>query len=632
MILRRYEGNPVLKPKSIHGWEAVATFNGCPVKKENKVYLVYRALSLPHYHSEKTLSVSNIGIAVSKNGLDFHDRKLLIYPTEEWDRYGCEDPRVTYFEGKYYIFYTALSNYPPKPDDIRIGVAITEDLKRIEEKHLVTNFNSKAMALFSERIGGKIWAVLTVHTDRPPAQICLASFRNKEEMLNREYWNNWYYNFKSYSLPLLRSPKDHVEVGAPPLKTKAGWLLIYSYIQNYFDPPNRLFTVEAVLLDLKNPFKIIGRTKYPLLTPEEYYERIGIVSDVVFPSGIVEVDDKTLLYYGAADTTCCVAFLNLEKLIGKLIHAGYVPKFRRAETNPIIIPDPSHKWESKATFNPAAIYLNDQFHIIYRAMSDEYVSVLGYASSKDGINIDYRHPEPIYVPRKNFESKGCEDPRVTLIDDKIYMCYTAYDGITPRVALTWINVEDFLNMDWKWAEPVLISPPNMMDKNACIFPEKVIDPGSGEERYMIIHRLGEDITTALVETLEFDGETWIDAYRWITPRRGYWDCVKIGAAAPPLKTKDGWIMLYHGVDKNTVYRVGAVLLDRENPLEVIARTEDPIFEPEENYELFGCVNNVVFPCGAVMKDEKIYMYYGGADRVVGVATIEVKEIIEYLLK
>ncbi len=633
MFVERYNQNPVLTPKNIHSWEAQAVFNGCPIKKDDIIYLVYRAFSLPHYHKfpNTFTPISSIGIAPSMDGLNFHDRRLLFVPEEKWEEFGCEDPRVTYFDDKYFIFYTALSNYPPTYEDIKIGVAITSDLKEIDEKHLVTHFNSKAMALFPERIRNKIWAVLTVHTDRPPAHICLVYFEKLEDLWDRGYWKKWYKTFKKNSLPLLRSPVDHIEVGAPPIKTKDGWLLFYSYIKNYFTP-NKLFTVEAVLLDLKDPLKIIARTKYPLLVPEEYYEKIGYVPNVVFPAGALKIKNRIYLYYGAADIVCCVAFVDLDILLKKLMQVTETPKFMRVKVNPIIMPRLS--WESKSTFNPGAIYLEDRVHIVYRAMSQDSTSVFGYACSSDGIHIDYRHPEPIYLPREGFELKqkpgnsGCEDPRLTVIGDKMYMCYTAFDAKNPpRVALTSIKVDDFLDRKWNWAKPVLISPPGIDDKDACIFPEKVKDPATGEEKYLIIHRICNNIDTDLTPNLEFDGKTWIRHYRWITTRQGCWDSVKIGLAAPPIKTKEGWILLYHGVDEESIYRVGAILLDHKNPLEVISRTDEPIFEPEETYEKIGLVNNVVFPCGAVTIGDKIFMYYGGADSVTGVATMEVEKLL-----
>ena len=238
MLVERSTQNPILKPRINHSWEAEAVLNGCPVKRGKEIYLLYRAISLPHYHtSAKTkLAISDIGVARSKDGVEFHDRHRLIIPEYLWEKFGCEDPRVTKLNHKYYIFYTALSAYPFKAEGIKIGVAISKNLKTVESRHLVTPFNAKAMALFPEKIDGKMWAILTVHSDQPPAKICLASFDQEEDLWAEKKWQTWYKNYEKYSLPLQRRPEDHIEVGAPPLKTKYGWLVFYSYIKNYFSP------------------------------------------------------------------------------------------------------------------------------------------------------------------------------------------------------------------------------------------------------------------------------------------------------------------------------------------------------------------------------------------------------------
>jgi beta-1,2-mannobiose phosphorylase / 1,2-beta-oligomannan phosphorylase len=100
---------------------------------------------------------------------------------------------------------------------------------------------------------------------------------------------------------------------------------------------------------------------------------------------------------------------------------------------------------------------------------------------------------------------------------------------------------------------------------------------------------------------------------------------------PPIKTKKGWILLYHGVSDDGVYRVGAVLLDLKNPTHVISRTTDWIFEPETEYEKKGQINNVVFPCGAVVRGDTIFMYYGGADTVINVATLSLSALLSCLV-
>jgi beta-1,2-mannobiose phosphorylase / 1,2-beta-oligomannan phosphorylase len=127
------------------------------------------------------------------------------------------------------------------------------------------------MSLFPKKIAGKYAVVLTANTDIPPSKIAVAYFDREEQMWSPTYWKSWYSALDQNTIPLQRSLKDHVETGAPPIKTKHGWLLIYSYIKNYLSPP-AVFGVEAVLLDLHDPQKIIARTEKPLLVPQEKYE------------------------------------------------------------------------------------------------------------------------------------------------------------------------------------------------------------------------------------------------------------------------------------------------------------------------------------------------------------------------
>jgi len=635
MTIKRFEKNPILVPNKNQSWETEAVLNGCPVKKGNKIFLLYRAVSLQHYHStaKTKLMVSDVGIAESKDGVNFDNRRRFIVPEKEWERFGCEDPRVTKLNNKYFIFYTAIGSWPPRAENIKVGVAMSKNLEKIDEKHLVTPFNAKAMALFPEKIKGKMWAILTVNTDRPPAKICLAFFDKEEEIWNEAYWKKWYSKLEQHSLPLQRRSQDHIEVGAQPIKTKRGWLLFYSYIRDYFSP-QRSFGIEAVLLDSNDPSKIVARTDFPILFPEEYYEKHGMVPNIVFPSGAIIHKNSIYLYYGAADTTCCLAKIEpksfLEQLLGK---EKRTISFGRVKGNPIIVPTKDHAWEAQATFNPAALYLEGKVHILYRAMSEDNTSVFGYASSHDGIHIDYRSPEPVYTPREIFEQKlqpngnsGVEDPRLIKIGEYIYMFYTAFDGRNPpRVAFTQITVKDFLRHSWNWSRPVLISPPDLDDKDAAMFPEKI------NGKYLIIHRSGNDIDLSFHKDMKFDGTNWLEEYRWIGPRKGWWDSKKVGIAAPPIKTAEGWVLLYHGVsEEDGHYRVGAVLTDLHNPLKIIGRTDYPIFEPETPYEKEGIIANVVFPCGAVLIGKKLFVYYGGADKVVGVATLEFQKLLEVL--
>ncbi|MFA6355137.1 MAG: hypothetical protein WCW65_01800, partial [Candidatus Paceibacterota bacterium] len=419
-VVKRSEHNPILVPNRDHYWEGFATFNLCPIKKGKDIYGLYRAISAVDNLTEQK-QTSIIGIGKSKDGIHFEDRIPFITPAETWDLNGCEDPRVTFFEGKYYIFYTALSGFPFRAENIKVGVAISKDLKKVDKRHLVTPFNAKAMTLFPERINGKITVIFSSSTDEPPAKICIAQFDKIEQLWDKSFWEEWTKDIDKHTVNFERNSQDHLEVGAPPIKTKYGWLLIYSHIQNYFPSPenlDRVFGVEALLLDPNDPTKICGRTRGPILAPEEAYELSGYVPNIVFPTGALVEKDTLSIYYGAADTTICVAYVSLKDLLGSIyIETKDDWRFKRGLMNPIIIPKIENSWESKATFNPAAIYLKGKIHILYRTLSNDNTSFIGYASSVDGFSILERLPDPIYVPREDFEMKkipngnsGCEDP------------------------------------------------------------------------------------------------------------------------------------------------------------------------------------------------------------------------------
>lgn len=637
-VVKRSQHNPILIPNRDHYWEEFATFNICPIKHGKNIYGLYRAISAVDKMATQQ-QISIIGIGKSNDGIRFDDRVPFITPNEEWEAHGCEDPRVTFFEGKYYIFYTALSNYPHNAEGIKVAVAISKNLKEVDERHLVTPFNAKAMTLFPERINGKIVVIFSIHTDTPPAKVVIATFDNIEQLWDESYWKEWIKNLESHTLDFTRNQFDHLEVGAPPLKTKYGWLLIYSHIQNYFSGPennDRVFGIEAILLDINDPTKIIGRTKGPLLTPEESYELTGYIPNVIFPTGALLEKDTLSIYYGASDTTTCVAYVSFTDLIGTIYKDQTADwHFKRWPSNPIISPKPEHEWEAKATFNPAAIRIANKTHILYRTLSSDNTSYIGYASSKDGFNIDERLDDPIYVPREDFEKKkiengnsGCEDPRITQIGKNLYICYTAYDSLgPPRVAVSSITEKDFLAQKWNWTKPTLITPAGLDDKDTCIFPEKFKDG------YFVIHRIGNEICGDYLNSLDFSKDSVKKCIRILGPRRNAWDSAKVGISATPIKTKYGWLLLYHGVSRShNTYRVGVVLLDLKDPAIIIARGTDAIFEPEESYEKIGIVNNVVFPCGMAVKGKDLFIYYGGADKVTGVATMKLSILVEALVR
>lgn len=302
----------------------------------------------------------------------------------------------------------------------------------------------------------------------------------------------------------------------------------------------------------------------------------------------------------------------------------------RYQRNPILEPIKEHYWESKYVLNPGSLRIGDQVYLFYRAVGDDDVSHIGLAVT-DGYEVVKRLPEPIFSPVTPEERMGCEDPRLIRVGDRIYMLYTAYDGNIAQIAAASIAVDDLLNERYRaWRRDGLAFK-NIWDKDAILFPDRI------NGKYVIYHRIEPSIWVTYMHDIKFPIK---EKHAIIAgPRPGrMWDSLKIGAGAQPIKTRHGWLLIYHGVDYNYVYSLGVLLVDLENPQKVIYRSPNPILEPEEDYEigLSGAwVPNVVFTCGAVGAEDKeilgdddeVLVYYGAADTSIGVATATVGELI-----
>ncbi len=301
-------------------------------------------------------------------------------------------------------------------------------------------------------------------------------------------------------------------------------------------------------------------------------------------------------------------------------------KLKRYEGNPILKPNPQNEWEEYVVFNAAAIYLDDKIHIIYRARNGRekgMISRLGYASTKDGFTIDERLPYPVYEPEGDWEKFGCEDPRIVQIGDELILTYTAY-GIWPgmktekpkeiiQLAMNRIKVEDFLSKNWRWGKryyPFL----GVDNKHGILFPEKFGD------KYVMYIRIPPHMWICYSKDLVH----WKNLNILLSPQYE-WEHFKVGGGAQPIKTEHGWLIIYHAVDRYMVYRLGFFFADLDDPSKIIYRHPEPILEPEKEFETQGDVANVVFTCGAVLKDGTVYVYYGGADTVICVATAEIDE-------
>lgn len=290
-------------------------------------------------------------------------------------------------------------------------------------------------------------------------------------------------------------------------------------------------------------------------------------------------------------------------------------KLQRHPENPILLPNPNNAWESLNVFNCAVVYHNGLFHMLYRAQGADYVSRIGYAVSEDGVHFS-RLDRPVLVPANERESRGVEDPRVTYLADegRFIMAYTAYSpyGVLPMFA------ESTNLITWRRIGPLVTDEEN---KDHVLFPRKI------NGRYVSFHRRPPSIWIAFSDDLVH----WTDFVEVMPPRPGLWDNNRVGAGGVPIETEHGWLIIYHGYNEDRVYCLGLALLDLDDPTKVIRRAEPPILEPTELWELRGDVPNVVFSTANPVVGDTIYVYYGGGDHVIGLATCSLNEALAYLL-
>ena len=322
-----------------------------------------------------------------------------------------------------------------------------------------------------------------------------------------------------------------------------------------------------------------------------------------------------------------------------------------------ILLEPSlNDFESYAVLNSTAYQDGDYVHLLYRAMKKTNYSSIGYAMMKGPKSVVDRKSYPVMFPEYSFESKGCEDPRVTKLDNEFYVLYTAWDGRNPRIAIAKskdlrsfekmgiispnisvagaINIVDVDRYKKVWSRQATKRGYEsiLADKDAVLFPRKF------GGKYAMLHRLEPDIQIVYfndfseLRSKEFWKDYLSNIENHIVMRQKYrWEDEKIGAGAVPVKTDEGWLLIYHGVhisqDRGKVYKAGASLLNLHDPQIEITRLEQPLFEPRNHWERYGVVNNVVFPEGTSIFDDDLYVYYGAADRVVAWRKISLNHLL-----
>jgi predicted GH43/DUF377 family glycosyl hydrolase len=317
-------------------------------------------------------------------------------------------------------------------------------------------------------------------------------------------------------------------------------------------------------------------------------------------------------------------------------------------------------FENKAVLNPACIEADGITHMFYRGVNRQDISSIGYCQLKNNKVVN-KLTRPILAPEFAYEKKGVEDPRITFLNGTYYLFYTAYDGKNALIA--YATSKNLINFN----KHGLISPKISYDKAEDIFRQSKIKeryrmfeiyykekkgknillyekdaslfPQKFKGKFALIHRILPGIQ--LISFKKFSDLTesyWrhylshlgenviIDPMYWYESRN-------IGGGGPPIKTKAGWLIIYHAVEDlpvGKIYHAGAALLDLNNPLKVIGRLKEPLFSPTAPWEKKGFVNNVVFPTAAIVKNNRLYIYYGAGDAVIGAKSVELKALLSAL--
>ena len=319
---------------------------------------------------------------------------------------------------------------------------------------------------------------------------------------------------------------------------------------------------------------------------------------------------------------------------------GVTVGLRRSAGNPILEPRADSGWESRAVFNPSAFASHGTVHLLYRAIAANdanYVSRLGYATSADGFAFERASEQPVLEPAAWYDRGAIEDPRIVAIGGQIFVTYVAFavSALTPR-KLCYTALAR--TADFRTYERLGVITPriDIDDRDTVLLPETV------DGKYVMLHRpqqvqpdgtyqeWGSGRPSSIWVSFSPTLTSWEMGVPVLRPEQP-WEAAKIGAGSTPLKTEAGWLVIYHGVDLHSVYRAGAALLDLDDPTKVTARLPYPILEPEAAYEMVGDHRAVVFPQGSVILDGEVFVYYGAADRVCGVATVRLDELLDALL-
>lgn len=313
-------------------------------------------------------------------------------------------------------------------------------------------------------------------------------------------------------------------------------------------------------------------------------------------------------------------------------------------------------FENESVLNPAVIREGDSVYLFYRAVKEGNYSSIGFCKLHGPLNLIDRSTSPILIPEFEYESHGMEDPRIVKIGDTFYLSYIAFDGATALGALATskdlkhfekqglitpkIKINDFKNIvqpEGKVTNKYFsmnVGDGYLMDKDVVFFPRKI------NNKFYFMHRIKPEIQIVGVNSLEeLNDEFWENYFEhfhehiMLSPRFSQ-ELSFIGSGCPPIETKEGWLIVYHGVnglEGGYTYSVRIALMDIDNPQREISRLPYQLFKPENDYELNGVVNKVCFPTGATVFGDTLYIYYGAADDCIACASLNLTSLLEELL-
>jgi predicted GH43/DUF377 family glycosyl hydrolase len=424
--------------------------------------------------------------------------------------------------------------------------------------------------------------------------------------------------------------------------TDKGILVFYD--SSIKEDKNIKIQIGVAMFSLSDPHKIIWRADEPIFEDELAYEKDFECKGMIF------ADNKLAIYWYSKNTGMLTVSLDVP--FNSNLTKAKIKILSRHHKNPIISPKivNGKDWMSKCTFNPAAVIIEDKTHLLFRAIGSDGISRVGHSESPDGIHFDYIHPEPVFYLKKSKIGKksakkkfdpvmypsggswgGCEDPRISKIDDVIYMTFNAFDDWDNiRVGLSSIKESDFVNKIWNWSEPMLISPKGQRHKNWVLFPEKI------NGKFAILHNLyATDSNKVVIDYVDDLNSIPPEGLDFVSPdpqkmpnNKIVWHHRMRSVGTPPIKTKKGWLVFYHATDRAepSKYKMGAMLLDLNDPTKIVSRFAVPILTPDMWYEN-DWKPGIIYTCGAVVKDNKIFIYYGGGDKHICVATVPFEEFL-----